>query len=124
MSRLPGNVRAWWVRRRPIYLVKVDVDRGRPLSIRELVKRLARAHRRPVWLAQRRSPSGRGWHVVIRVCPLPRSACETVALQLLCGSDVYREAYNVQRARRVDGREVPRWWRHPDHWNVLYEWSR
>lgn len=100
-------------------VLKVDVDQGhRPLSLKQLVVRLARANRRLVAVGQWRSPSGTGWHRVILVRPAPRSAMEVVALQLLLGSDPYREAYNLNRARQVDAGAVPRRWRR--QWNVLY----
>jgi hypothetical protein len=44
---------------------------------------------------------------------------ETVALQLLCGSDPQREAYNLNRARQVDAGEVSDYWR--VRWNVFYK---
>lgn len=45
---------------------------------------------------------------------------ETVALQLLFGSDPYREAYLINRARRIDAGEVKGFWANSDTWNVLY----
>lgn len=98
--------------------LKVDVDDGRPLRVAELVRRLARGGRKLVALGQRRSPGGHGWHLWIRVRPAPRTATETVALQLLCGSDPARESYNMNRARRVDQGKVSAYWRR--RWNVLY----
>lgn len=98
--------------------LKIDVDGGRPLRLAVLVQRLARARRSMLRMAQRRSPSGKGWHLWVWVRPAPRSAQEVVALQLLCGSDPEREAYNLNRASLVDRGRVPRyWWR---RWNVLY----
>jgi len=44
---------------------------------------------------------------------------ETVALQLLCGSDPHREAYNLNRARQVDAGTVSPYWR--ARWNVFYK---
>lgn len=98
--------------------LKIDVDRCAPLRLRELVKRAARANRKLLCLCQWRSPSGKGWHLLVWVRPAPRSASETVALQLLLGSDVYREAYNLNRARAVDAGQVSPFWRR--RWNVLY----
>jgi hypothetical protein len=43
-----------------------------------------------------------------------------VALQLLFGSDPYREAYLIQRARIVDSGNAPRYWLRDNAWNVLY----
>lgn len=98
--------------------LRIDVDRGRPLSMKELGRRAARAHRRIRWLRQWRSPSGRGWHILLAVSPAPTTPMETVALQLLFGSDPYREAYNSNRALAVEGGEVSRFFR--TRWNVLY----
>jgi hypothetical protein len=99
-------------------VVRLDVDGPRPLPLAELAKRARRARRRLVAMRQWRSPSGRGWHCLVLVDPPPRTAVETVALQLLFGSDPRREAYNLNRARQVDAGTVPRYWRH--RWNVLY----
>lgn len=103
--------------------LRIDLD-GRRLPLRVMMARLARANRRLVALGERRSPSGRGWHQWIQVRPAPRSAIEIVALQLLLGSDPLREAYNIVRALAVDGKQVSRFWRCQDRWNVLYRWSR
>ncbi len=101
--------------------LKLDHDPHAPrLSLRELMKRAKRANRRIVALAERRSPSGRGWHRWLIVWPGPRTAVETVALQLLFGSDPYREAYCLQRATQVDQKRVPAYWRRSGSWNVLY----
>lgn len=43
---------------------------------------------------------------------------ETVALQLLFGSDPLREAYCFNRARHVDAGRVSDYW--ANNWNVLY----
>lgn len=91
-----------------------------PLTMRELLKRARRANVRIVELIERRSPSGRGCHRIVKIRPAPRSAMQVVALQLLFGSDPYREAYLYNRARLVDARRVGRYWRKSDSWNVLY----
>lgn len=98
--------------------IKVDVDQVRPWTVAKLVGRLARANRRLVALGQSRSPSGNGWHLWIEVDPVPETNVEVVALQLLLGSDPHREAYNLNRARRVDAGEI----RKPfdKSWNVFY----
>jgi len=99
--------------------VKIDIDAGTaPLSVGRLNTLLARAGYRLRCLSQRQSPSGRGWHIELEVTPRPKTAQETVLLQLLCGSDPGREAYNVTRARAVDSGQVPKFWRR--RWNVLY----
>jgi hypothetical protein len=97
----------------------IDVDLSRPLRQAELVDRLMRACRRLIWLSYTRSPSGMGWHLQCRVRPVPRTAVEVVALQLLLGSDPHREAYNLNRAAHVDAGHVPPFFR--ARWNVLYK---
>jgi hypothetical protein len=105
--------------------VKLDHDPHCPrLSLVELQKRAKRANVRLVALAERRSPSGRGWHRWLVVRPAPRTAMQVVALQLLFGSDPYREAYLYNRARLVDGRQVAPYWGQLDAWNVLYVGQR
>lgn len=96
--------------------LKVDVDNRRPLPMKELVARFTRANVRMLWLSQTRSPSGRGWHIRIGLVRRPRSNYETVALQLLAGSDPRRESYNINRVRTL--RHVSPFWR--TRWNVLY----
>lgn len=99
--------------------IKLDHDPYAPrLSLRELVKRATKANRKIVALGERRSPGGRGWHRWLVVRPAPRTAVETVALQLLFGSDPYREAYCLNRAVAVDGKRVSEYWRR--NYNVLY----
>ena len=98
--------------------LKIDVDGRRPLPMDEVMERMHRANRRIRYMVQRRSPSGRGWHLLVWVYPPQESATETVALQLLLGSDPYRESYNLNRARAVDAGMVPEFWR--ERWNVLY----
>lgn len=102
-----------------MYVLKLDHDPRCPrLTLLEIVKRLRRANRKLVAMGERRSPSGRGWHRWVLVEPAPRSAVETVALQLLLGSDPYREAYLINRAVRVDGGGVAAYFR--QNFNVLY----
>jgi len=95
--------------------LKVDVDNRRPLPMKELIARFARANVRILWLSQTRSPSGRGWHIRMQLARRPGNA-ETVALQLLAGSDPRRESYNINRVRTL--RYVSPFWR--TRWNVLY----
>jgi hypothetical protein len=52
---------------------------------------------RPIWMQYRRT--ARGWHVVVKVRER-LTLIETVAVQAVLGSDPYREAFNVARARR------------------------
>ncbi len=102
--------------------LRVDVDTSRKLGWGELENRLQKANRLLLWVVERRSPSGRGWHRWIGVWPRPASAVETVALQLLCGSDPHREAYNLNRARQVDAGAVSDYWK--VRWNVFYAKER
>lgn len=64
-------------------------------------------------------PSRKHVHLIIRVDPKPRTLIERIALQLLCGSDVDREANNLRRAKTL--RRMPAWARRTA--NVLYEKS-
>lgn len=96
--------------------IKVDLDGEPPLSIRDVTRLLRRAGYTPLALAITRSPSGNGYHMVVHVSPRPTSAMEVVALALLLGSDVNREAMQLFRARGFPN--APRWMR--DMWNVLY----
>ncbi len=97
----------------------IDVDHARPRKLGRVLGLLGRAGYRVRSLSQWRSPSGRGWHLAIEISPRPATAVEVVALQLLAGSDPYREAYNLFRARRVDAGQVDRYWH--ERWNVLYD---
>lgn len=98
-------------------LLTVDYD-GARLALDELAARMDRAGRVVVGVWDARSPSGRGWHRVIAVDPPPETAMEQVALQLVAGSDSYREAYAVRRARVVDSGAVGPFWR--ERFAVLY----
>jgi hypothetical protein len=98
-------------------LLKVDWDADSEKLTRGLMEwRLRRAGFRIVRLIERKSPSGKGTHLVARVAPRPESFEIVVALQLLLGSDPMREACNLRRAVRV--RRMPAWTR--KHVNVLY----
>jgi len=99
--------------------LRLDVDAPRrPLTLGTLAMLCRRAGYRPVWLLQQRSPGGTGWHLECCLSPEPKSAMEVAALQAVLGSDRAREACNVGRARLVDGKRIPRWWR--ERFNVLY----
>lgn len=98
-------------------LVKLDVDAGTDrIGIEVIVRRLRRAGYRVRWMMERRSPSGEGWHTVLKLRPVPRTPQEVVALQAILGSDPFREACNLRRANRWE--EVPPFMR--ERWNVLY----
>lgn len=96
--------------------VRLDMDRKRRPDPWWIEKMLARAGYILIGYQEARSPSGNGWHVMLDVEPRPRTALEVVALQLLLGSDPYREAMQFHRARAFA--RVPHWMR--DAWNVLY----
>ncbi len=98
-------------------LLKLDFDnRKRCPSIRKMGAKLRRAGYGLVEHKARRSPSGTGWHVIIRTEPEPCSPMEIVALQAILGSDPFREASNVMRVRNL--RKVGKHW--GTRWNVLY----
>jgi hypothetical protein len=80
--------------------VKLDIDSTmvRP-TVDEMVRRLDRAGYRIVRMWERRSPGGKGWHIGLTLDPTPRTAVEVVALQAILGSDPYREAVTLARAR-------------------------
>lgn len=103
-------------------MLKVDVDGRRKLSRRALLQRARIAQVELVGVTDLRSPSGRGWHRYLVVRPAPQTALETVALQLLFGSDPIREAFNITRARLVDRKQVSAFWR--ARFNTLYETSK
>jgi hypothetical protein len=90
-------------------------------SIGALTWLLGAAGVQPVALQQRRSPGGKGWHVLVWCEPAPRTCMEVAALQAVLGSDQRREACNIQRARIVDARPrlVSTFW--SERWNVLYD---
>lgn len=99
--------------------LKIDVDEGhKPLSVGELQCRFNRAGVKVLTIGQWRSPSGKGWHVVVELDREPDSATEIVALQMLAGSDLRRESYNMNRARHVDASSRSGYW--DERWNVLY----
>ena len=103
-------------------VLKIDYDSHNSprLPLTELLRRAARARVRIVAVAECRSPSGRGWHRWVIVSPRPRTKIEMVALQLLFGSDPLREAYCLNRARRIDRGDVTGYWANDDNWDVLY----
>lgn len=96
--------------------VKVDWDGPVPYSLYDVTRLLRRAGYVPVAAMLDTSPSGTGTHMILHVSPRPTSPYEVVALALLLGSDPYREAMQLYRARAFS--DVPRFMR--DAWNVLY----
>lgn len=101
-------------------ILKIDVDAGeRVLSVAEIQGRLARAGKKVRWLKQERSRSGQGWHISVCVSPPCDSFLELVVLQAVCGSDPYREANNLMRAKQVQN--VPKFWRRVACVSVFYD---
>lgn len=88
----------------------------------EVVHRATRAGYRITRWESSTSPGGKGVHVLLWVEPVPATAMEVVALQLLFLSDPYREALQIERAHGAMLPETPDWMR--DRWNVLYGPSR
>lgn len=100
-------------------VLKLDIDKRVELpSVAQLCALLRRSGHRPLWLRYSRSASGQGWHLRLAVSPTC-TLVETIALQAILGSDVYREANNLMRARHVA--RVPKFWRRPGCVNVLYD---
>lgn len=99
--------------------IKLDIDGGKLPDLWTLWRRCQRAGVKINWLSQVRSPSGKGWHLVLDVSPRPASAMEVVALQAVLGGDLWREAMQVCRARAFP--RVPRFMQ--DAWNVLYRYD-
>lgn len=88
-----GRLRASW---RPGRLL-VDYD-GAPPPDRVLAGRLRAAGVHPVACGWSRSASGRGWHLVVELRE-PLGLVECIALQAILGSDPFREAFTLARAR-------------------------
>lgn len=89
------------------HLTMCDYDGPRP-KLPELwrVWKLARQFgARPLWIKDRRTK--RGWHRVV-YWDRPFEPMQTIALQLLLGSDREREAFNLKRVL-LGGANTPRW---------------
>lgn len=66
-----------------------------------------------IWIRERKSPSGKGWHIIIELPRAKLSEMEIVFLQLFLLSDFKREAFNMARVRSG---------KFPDgSWNVLFK---
>ena len=99
-------------------MIQLDIDAGVSVPrLSRLTRLTRRAGYRVTALSQTRSPSGKGWHLVLTVQPRP-SPLATVALQAILGSDKGREACNLYRVNRVMTGQVSAWWAR--RWNVLY----
>jgi hypothetical protein len=107
------------------FTLKLDIDRARRTPRWQLDRLAKIVHLEIVRVVDERSPGGKGWHSWITVRALDEKArwrpTEIVALQLLMGSDVWREAYTLHRARLVEAQAVALYWR--DKWNVFYSTS-
>lgn len=113
---LAENVRVELVRRVPKDAVLVDLDYPPRMVEIPKIRALIRAAGYRV-TSMVLKPSRRHSHLIVRVLPRPRTLIEKIALQLLCGSDRYREANNIRRARTLS--RMPGWARATA--NVLYE---
>lgn len=99
-------------------ILKLDLDPGQPVyTLGHLIMLLERAGYRVLWLRQEWSRSRKGQHIMLQLTPNPTDAMEVVALQAVLGSDRYREAANVLRARMLP--RVSPFWRR--RFNVLYD---
>jgi hypothetical protein len=99
------------------FLLLCDIDRREHVPS---LRRRVRAVCKLVWpgscvrITVQNSPSGRGLHVLGLVkTSSPHTDEQVILAQLLCGSDVNRERFNLQRVRQGI-RE----------WNVLFETVR
>lgn len=102
-----------------VTVLKLDIDEELELpSVAQLCALLRRSGHRPHWLQYARSGSGHGWHLRLAVTPRC-TITETIALQAILGSDRYREANNLMRARQLP--KVPGFWRRAGCVNVLYD---
>lgn len=95
--------------------IKLDIDRavlGRQVFRRwGFVQHLMSLHCRAMYVARTKN----GWHVAIQVSET-LSPAQVVAVQAICGSDWRREAFCLNKTRKLH--RCPRFWR--DRWNVLY----
>jgi hypothetical protein len=91
----------------------IDIDGRTKADFPGMCNTLCKCGVQPLQLRGKRSPSGKGYHVVIRVRGT-FSKFAIIALQLLCGSDAMREAQNFRR-----GQLAPKEW--GEKWNVLYK---
>jgi acetolactate synthase regulatory subunit len=96
--------------------IKLDIDARKP-DLDTIRRRIDRAGYFILQASVQQSPSGKGWHVEMDVTPRPKHPMEVVALQAICGSDPYREAMQMHRARGFS--HAPVWMR--EMWNVLYQ---
>lgn len=98
----PGRVKRYHKRN----LTMCDYDQDEPISLVKIWSEAARLGLRPRWVAYDRT--ARGWHVTIE-WNKNLSPGETVALQLLFGSDIERERFNLARVIQGRAGRNPRW---------------
>ncbi len=101
------------------YLLYLDFDE--PLNVEELDRRIFNVANMSQIKLERLAihATRRGHHVIVNAewpDKKEMAPAETVALQLLLGSDPKREALNLMRAHNLG--DAPDFWR--DRWNVLY----
>ena len=80
-------------------VVKLDFDVAKEPDMEPIWQLLRRAGYTAVDVLVKRSPSKRGWHMLLVLDPRPRTAMEVVAIQAVLGSDPQREAMQLARAR-------------------------
>lgn len=97
-------------------LLKLDIDRTRKPDLDRMAALLARAGYETADINFRRSPSGKGWHVILEIEPRPRTPMEVIALEAILGADPFRQAMQINRGKAM--LKAPGWMR--DAWNVLY----
>lgn len=94
-------------------VLELDLDNTQGISRSAIRRRLSKAGMSVLRIRTKRSPSGRGYHVLVYVrgtfTPLAR-----IALQAILESDPDREAQNFRRAMLAD----PKW---QGKWQALYE---
>lgn len=95
-------------------VLKLDRDDGRAWPLWRLWWVLRLMGWRAAWVQYERSR--RGWHLRVAV-PGRLAPVEVVAAQAVMGSDRNREAFNLARARLIEGGQAPKRWRY----NVLFE---
>ena len=101
-------------------LLLLDYDDHSPPPLLVIRAVLMRAGYKVVEARKKPSRSGKGWHCLLTLDREVDTAMETVALQAVCGSDQFREACNITRARAVDSLPdgIDKSWL--ARWNVLY----
>lgn len=99
------------------YYLYIDVDRQGTTQVSRRTRTIARILRLSiVWICYRRTR--RGWHLIVRLHDRTQLA-ERIAIQILCGSDRFRETLNLMRLRSIRTQQIrSRFWR--GRANILY----